>query len=70
MACSVAVPACWLSEALDGTIDIVLPDTRGHGDTDAPDRGYLYPDLARDVLSLIFDLALRNPILLGHSRLA
>jgi N-formylmaleamate deformylase len=56
-----------LADALRADVDIVLPDARGHGHTDAPEHGYLYPDLARDVIELVSGLALRHPVLLGHS---
>ncbi|WEK41910.1 MAG: alpha/beta fold hydrolase [Candidatus Sphingomonas colombiensis] len=56
-----------LARALDGAFDVVLPDARGHGGSSAPDKGYLYDDLAGDVVGLIAALALDAPILLGHS---
>lgn len=46
---------------------VVVPDARGHGWSSAPSKGYLYPDLANDVVCLIDNIGLDAPILLGHS---
>lgn len=61
--------ACWtpLARALEEDYDVVMPDARGHGKSDAPDHGYRYDDLAADVVSLIDTLGLATPVLLGHS---
>lgn len=61
--------ACWtpLARALEKDYDVVMPDARGHGNSSAPDNGYLYDDLATDVVSLIDALELAKPVLLGHS---
>lgn len=61
--------ACWtpLARALEKDYDVVMPDARGHGNSGAPDHGYLYNDLATDVMSLIDALELAKPVLLGHS---
>jgi N-formylmaleamate deformylase len=56
-----------LSRALEGEFDVVMPDSRGHGDSSAPPYGYLYEDLASDVVGLIRELELSRPVLLGHS---
>jgi len=44
-----------------------MPDARGHGKSSAPAHGYLYPDLANDVIGLIEGLGLAEPVILGHS---
>lgn len=61
--------ACWtpLARALEKDYDVVMPDARGHGKSSYPDHGYLYDDLAADVMSLIDVLGLAKPVLLGHS---
>lgn len=61
--------ACWtpLAQALEQEYDVVMPDARGHGNSSAPDHGYRYDDLAADVVSLIDELGLVTPVLLGHS---
>ncbi|HEX2814636.1 MAG TPA: alpha/beta hydrolase [Sphingopyxis sp.] len=56
-----------LARTLEKNFDVILPDARGHGGSSAPDRGYLYGDLAGDVLALIEKLALPAPVLVGHS---
>jgi len=60
---------CWapVSEALAENFDVIMVDLRGHGKSDAPDQGYDYETMAREVAGLIGDLALANPILMGHS---
>ena len=60
---------CWTSvaRALKDTYDLVMPDARGHGHSDAPARGYAPPDHAGDLAGLIKALGLRRPIILGHS---
>ena len=55
-----------LARAVAG-YDVVLPDSRGHGGSSAPEAGYGYADLAGDVVGLIEELKLDTPILLGHS---
>jgi pimeloyl-ACP methyl ester carboxylesterase len=61
--------ACWtpLARALEKDYDVVMPDARGHGNSSAPEQGYCYDNLAADVLSLIEDLGLATPVLIGHS---
>lgn len=61
--------ACWthLARELEADYDVIMPDARGHGNSNAPDQGYCYDNLATDVLSLIEALELATPVLLGHS---
>ena len=61
--------ACWtpLARTLEGEFDVIMPDARGHGDSSAPQHGYRYDDLARDVMGIFRDLGLSRPVLLGHS---
>lgn len=61
--------ACWsaVAHALEENYDVIMPDARGHGESDAPDGGYRYDDLAKDVVGLIKGLGLHLPVLLGHS---
>lgn len=47
--------------------DVILPDARGHGWSSSPKNGYLYRDLAEDVVGLIEALGLNGPMLVGHS---
>ncbi|MBR0689348.1 alpha/beta hydrolase [Bradyrhizobium manausense] len=61
--------ACWtpLARALQDRYDVFMPDARGHGASSAPPHGYLYRNLADDVIGLIKTLGLVAPVLLGHS---
>lgn len=61
--------ACWtpVIEALQADYDCVAPDTRGHGQSDAPDHGYAPADHAADVADLIQVLDLKRPVVIGHS---
>ncbi len=61
--------SCWtaLARTLESEYDVIMPDARGHGMSDVPERGYAYDDLANDVVGLIEDLKLSGPTLLGHS---
>jgi len=60
---------CWISvgRAMEGTYDVVMPDARGHGRSEAPARGYGPLDQADDLAGLIARLGLQRPIILGHS---
>jgi pimeloyl-ACP methyl ester carboxylesterase len=62
---------CWTRAARvwEKEYDVVMYDARGHGFSDAPERGYSPEDHAVDVAGLIRALALENPrpILIGHS---
>lgn len=46
---------------------LVVPDLRGHGDSDKPATGYFLPDYAGDLAGLIDALDLDRPLILGHS---
>ena len=46
---------------------LLMPDLRGHGDSDKPDAGYLLPDYAADLDGLIRELGLGFPVVVGHS---
>ncbi len=54
-------------EALGNTYDIIAPDARGHGLSDAPASGYSTQDHADDVAEFVHALGLHNLIVLGHS---
>ena len=60
---------CWtrLAQALESEYDVIMPDARGHGSSDAPETGYSPNDHAADLAGLIDSLKLDNPILVGHS---
>ncbi len=60
---------CWSRVAgeLIESYDVVMPDARGHGRSDAPDIGYGEEDRAADVAGVIRALGIDRPVLLGHS---
>lgn len=60
---------CWtnLARTLEKEYDVIMPDARGHGQSDIPSEGYRYDDLANDVEGLIQVLKLSKPFLIGHS---
>jgi N-formylmaleamate deformylase len=61
--------ACWsrLAAALAPDYDVVMPDARGHGRSDAPAPPYTIDDLAADALALIDAIGLDRPAIVGHS---
>jgi pimeloyl-ACP methyl ester carboxylesterase len=60
---------CWtrLAQALDGAYDVVMPDARGHGLSDAPEHAYGSVVQAADLAALIDALGLGQPAVGGHS---
>jgi pimeloyl-ACP methyl ester carboxylesterase len=60
---------CWIrvANALYKDYDVIMPDSRGHGLSDAPETGYGVDDRAADVAGLIDQLNLDRPVLFGHS---
>ena len=60
---------CWtpLAEALASQYDLVMVDARGHGRSDAPERGYGSAEHAADLAGVITALGLGRPAVLGHS---
>ena len=60
---------CWtpVAEELALSYDVVMPDARGHGLSDAPQSGYDPPTQAADLAGLIEGLGLTRPIVVGHS---
>jgi len=61
--------ACWVSvaRALANDYDLIMPDARGHGLSEAPQWGYEADTMAEDVAGLIRTLGLVRPYLMGHS---
>ena len=60
---------CWTRVArdLESDYDVILPDARGHGQSDAPASGYTSADRAADLASFIYALGLQRPVVGGHS---
>jgi pimeloyl-ACP methyl ester carboxylesterase len=59
----------WLrvAKALEAGFDLILPDARGHGQSDGLAAGNLSAPLVADLAGLIHALGLEQPHLLGHS---
>jgi len=60
---------CWtrVTRVLEQDYDVIMPDARGHGLSDAPPTGYSSDDHARDIKGLIEALNLDKPAVGGHS---
>jgi N-formylmaleamate deformylase len=60
---------CWtrVTQVLEQDYDVIMPDARGHGLSDAPKEGYASEDHAADLAGLIQALGLGVPALMGHS---
>jgi pimeloyl-ACP methyl ester carboxylesterase len=60
---------CWtpVARALEDDYDVIMVDARGHGQSQAPERGYAPTDYAADLAGAIAALGLRRPAVLGHS---
>ena len=60
---------CWtrLARALEADYDIVMPDARGHGLSDAPEADYSTGARAADLAAFIKALELGKPAVGGHS---
>lgn len=60
---------CWnpVARALEMDYDVIMPDARGHGRSDAPDEGHDTETRADDVAALIQALKLDKVAVLGHS---
>lgn len=60
---------CWipLAENLADDYDVITYDARGHGRSDAPEMGYDIENRIADLVGVVDELDLDDPILLGHS---
>jgi pimeloyl-ACP methyl ester carboxylesterase len=60
---------CWsrVARVLESDYDVIMPDARGHGLTDAPAQGYTSAEHAADLAGLIEALGLERPAIGGHS---
>jgi N-formylmaleamate deformylase len=60
---------CWtrVALALEDDYDVIMPDARGHGQSEAPATGYTSADHAADLAGLIRALGLIRPAVGGHS---
>ena len=60
---------CWipLAEDLADDYEVVTYDARGHGRSDAPETGYDIENRIADLVGVVNELDLVDPIMLGHS---
>lgn len=60
---------CWtpVAQTLESGYDVVMPDARGHGLSDAPETGYDTEDRVADLAGFIQALGLERPGVMGHS---
>jgi N-formylmaleamate deformylase len=60
---------CWtpLAELLSEKYDVVMPDAQGHGLSDRLGKDFKFMDHAHQVASLIQQLGLELPLVMGHS---
>jgi pimeloyl-ACP methyl ester carboxylesterase len=56
-----------LARDLATDYEVVTYDARGHGRSDAPEDGYSVDDRVADLIGLVDELGLSEPILYGHS---
>jgi pimeloyl-ACP methyl ester carboxylesterase len=56
-----------LARDLATDYEVVTYDARGHGQSDAPEDGYGVDDRVADLIGLVDELGLSEPILYGHS---
>ena len=56
-----------VAKVLEADYDVIMPDSRGHGLTEAPAEGYNSDERAADLADFIRALGLERPIVGGHS---
>jgi pimeloyl-ACP methyl ester carboxylesterase len=56
-----------LAELLEDQYDVIMPDARGHGQSDAAETGLGTAELASDLHGIISALGLDRPAVFGHS---
>ena len=57
----------YIAERIHVQYHVIVPDHRGHGDSDKPETGYRLRDFAEDTHQLIGELGLRRPLYAGNS---
>ncbi len=60
---------CWtpIAQELESDYDIIMPDARGHGLSEAPNLIYAPEEMAADLIGLLEALEIERPALMGHS---
>jgi len=57
----------WTAQNLSSNYHILSLDMRGHGDSQKPETGYTFRELANDLNSIVTELNLDKPYIVGHS---
>jgi len=57
----------WTAQSLSNDYNILSFDMRGHGDSQKPETGYTFRELAIDLNSVVTALKLYKPYVIGHS---
>ena len=57
----------WTAQKLADQYHILSFDMRGHGDSQKPETGYTFRELAIDLNSIVTELNLYKPYVVGHS---
>ena len=57
----------WQRDVLAETYDVVVPDNRGTGDSDAPEGPYTIPELAADLDAILEDAGVESAHVVGAS---
>ena len=52
---------------MPSTMRVIVPDQRGHGDSDRPEGRYAIDDFASDALELMDALSVKEAVVVGHS---
>jgi pimeloyl-ACP methyl ester carboxylesterase len=52
---------------MPANVRVIVPDQRGHGDSDRPEAGYRVDDFAIDALLLLDALNVQRAVVVGHS---
>lgn len=56
-----------VADALRASHTVVMPDARGHGQSDPPPPGWDYATQGEDLVAVITQLGLERPVVVGHS---
>ncbi|MBA3875266.1 MAG: alpha/beta hydrolase, partial [Anaerolineae bacterium] len=61
--------SCWnpVAERFEDDYDVIMPDARGHGFSEASEHDYSISSQAADLHGIITALGLHKPLILGHS---
>ena len=55
------------ADAVDGRLQLLAPDARGHGESGRPAAGYAPADFAADALAVLDRVGIERAVVVGHS---